>query len=80
MEALNILEQKVTELVAKVSDLQNQNEILCDEVESLREKNEILEDALLKNREDSDQEKELTKMVVDSLIQNVDSALNKQAE
>lgn len=80
MEALNILEQKVAELVTKVADLQNQNEILLNEVESLREKNEILEDALLKNREDSDQEKELTKMVVDSLIQNVDSALNKQAE
>ena len=78
MEVLTLLEQKVLLLVSKVSELNRQNELLKTENMDLKEKNDALEDALLLNTEEKGQEEELTRMVVDGLIQNVDSVLARQ--
>ena len=78
MEALTLLEQKVLLLVSKVSELNRQNELLKTENMDLKEKNDALEEALLLNTEEKGQEEELTRMVVEGLIQNVDSVLAKQ--
>lgn len=78
MEALTLLEQKVLLLVSKVSELNRQNELLKTENMDLKEKNDALEDALLLNTEEKGQEEELTRMVVEGLIQNVDSVLARQ--
>lgn len=78
MEALTLLEQKVLLLVSKVSELNRQNELLKTENMDLKEKNDALEEALLLNTEEKGQEEELTRMVVEGLIQNVDSVLTRQ--
>ena len=78
MEALTLLEQKVLLLVSKVSELNRQNELLKTENIDLKEKNDALEEALLSNTEEKGQEEELTKMVLEGLIQNVDSVLARQ--
>ncbi len=78
MEALTVLEQKVLLLVSKVSELNRQNELLKTENMDLKEKNDDLEEALLLNTEEKGQEEELTRMVVEGLIQNVDSVLARQ--
>ena len=78
MEALTLLEQKVLLLVSKVSELNRQNELLKTENMDLKEKNDALEEALLLNTEEKGQEEELTRMVVEGLIQNVDSVLARQ--
>ena len=78
MEALTLLEQKVLLLVSKVSELNRQNELLKTENIDLKEKNDVLEEALLLNTEEKGQEEELTRMVVEGLIQNVDSVLARQ--
>lgn len=78
MEALTLLEQKVLLLVSKVSELNRQNELLKTENIDLKEKNDALEEALLLNTEEKGQEEELTRMVVEGLIQNVDSVLARQ--
>ena len=78
MEALTVLEQKVLLLVSKVSELNRQNELLKTENMDLKEKNDALEEALLLNTEEKGQEEELTRMVVEGLIQNVDSVLTRQ--
>ena len=78
MEALTVLDQKVLLLVSKVSELNRQNELLKTENIDLKEKNDALEEALLLNTEEKGQEEELTRMVVEGLIQNVDSVLARQ--
>ena len=78
MEVLTLLEQKVLLLVSKVSELNRQNELLKTENMDLKEKNDALEEALLLNTEEKGQEEELTRMVVEGLIQNVDSVLARQ--
>ena len=78
MEVLTLLEQKVLLLISKVSELNRQNELLKTENIDLKEKNDALEEALLSNTEEKGQEEELTKMVLEGLIQNVDSVLARQ--
>jgi hypothetical protein len=80
MEALTILEQKVLMLVAKISEMNSQIANLKQEVMCLEEKNFALEEALLRSNQDVDQDKELTRMVVEGLIKNVDSVLTSACE
>ncbi len=80
MEALTILEQKVLMLVAKISEMNSQIENLKQEKMSLEDKNFALEEALLRSNQDVDQDKELTRMVVEGLIKNVDSVLTSACE
>ena len=80
MEALTILEQKVLMLVAKISEMNSQMANLKQEMICLEEKNFALEEALLRSNQDVDQDKELTRMVVEGLIKNVDSVLISACE
>jgi len=80
MEALTILEQKVLMLVAKISELNSQIENLKQDKMVLEDKNFALEEALLRSNQDVDQDKELTRMVVEGLIKNVDSVLTSSCE
>ena len=80
MEALTILEQKVLMLVAKISELNSQIENLKQDKMVLEDKNFALEEALLRSNQDVEQEKELTRMVVEGLIKNVDSVLTSACE
>ena len=80
MEALTILEQKVLMLVAKISEMNSQIANLKQEMICLEEKNFALEEALLRSNQDVDQDKELTRMVVEGLIKNVDSVLISACE
>ena len=80
MEALTILEQKVLMLVAKISELNSQIENLKQDKMVLEDKNFALEEALLRSSQDVDQDKELTRMVVEGLIKNVDSVLTSTCE
>ena len=80
MEALTILEQKVLMLVAKISELNSQIENLKTANMALEDKNFALEEALLRSNQDVDQDKELTRMVVEGLIKNVDSVLTAACE
>lgn len=80
MEALTILEQKVLMLVAKISEMNSQIANLKQEKMCLEDKNFALEEALLRSNQDVDQDKELTRMVVEGLIKNVDSVLTSSCE
>lgn len=88
MEALRILEEKVTLLVSgrkkdleTIAHLQDENSRLLMENEVLLEKVTKLEETLLSRDEDSlkvDEEREMTKLVVDDLIQHIDGILEKE--
>jgi hypothetical protein len=80
MEALTILEQKVLMLVAKISEMNSQIANLKQDIICLEDKNFALEEALLRNNQNVDQDKELTRMVVEGLIKNVDSVLTSACE
>lgn len=80
MEALAVLENKISELVELVSKLKKENTDLAAEKGKLQEELALLEGASLKDREKLDQEKELTKMAVDGLIKNIDSLVEGALE
>lgn len=87
MESLNILEQKVIailELVKakdeRILELMSENESIMMEKQQLAESLELLENSLLKgsqNIEEFHQERELTKMVVDGLINSIDKIVEQ---
>ena len=83
MDAFKILEEKVAVLIERlqqakqeVTHLTDENSRLAGENEQLVIKVKALEDALMVDTEridKLDQEKAITKMVVDDLIKNIDS-------
>lgn len=73
MEALAVLENKISELVGLVSKLKKENASLQAENRRLNEQLALLEGSNLKDREVLNQEKELTKMAVTGLIRNIDA-------
>ncbi len=73
MEVLGILEKKVSDLVCLVKELKMENATLQDENRQLKEKVDALETMVLKDKDELDQEKELTKLVVDGLIKSIDT-------
>jgi len=73
VEVLSLLEKKITELLNVVKDRNSRIAELTEENRQLREKNDVLETMVLKEKDELDQEKELTKLVVDGLIKNIDS-------
>lgn len=87
MESLNILEKKVVailELVKakdeKIMELMSTNEALVQEKQQLSEALELLENSVLKgsqNMEEFNQEREITKMVVDGLINSIDKIVEQ---
>lgn len=73
MDVLSLLEKRVIDLLKLVKDLKSENFKLSEEISQLKEKNEVLEMAILKDKDELDQEKELTKLVVDGLIKSIDN-------
>lgn len=78
MEALAILERKVTELLQLVKELKAEKNRLQGLNQELELKVEALEHSLLIDRQELDQEKELTKVFVDGLISNIDSLVQNE--
>jgi len=76
MDMLTVLEDKVLKLVAHVGTLKTENDHLTTENLQLREQVEALENLIMKDKSDVCQEKELTKLVVDGLIESIDSLVD----
>lgn len=81
METLNTLEQKVVSLITRIKELKAENEQLLNENTQLLAKIEMMEKSILsetKRTEELDQEKALTKLVVDDLIKSIDMLVEKE--
>lgn len=80
MEVLGILEKKVSDLVNLVKEIKFENSQLLEDNKHLRDKIESLEAVVLREKYELDQEKELTKMVVDGLIKNIDTIVESETQ
>lgn len=81
METLSILEKKVVSLIDTIKQLKAENDRLVEENAQLAERVIMLEGAVhadAKRTEELDQEKALTKMVVDDLIKSIDSLIESE--
>jgi hypothetical protein len=86
VEALGILEKKLASLVdlakklkEENQDLREKNCLLSEENLQLHEKLDFLESASVNKSDMLNQEKEITKMVVDGLIKNIDSLIESES-
>lgn len=79
MEVLSVLENKISELLELIKELRAKNAVLIKENQQLLEQIDSLETIILKDKEELDQEKELTKLVVDGIIKNIDSLKSEQS-
>ncbi len=78
METLSVLEKKVVSLIEIIKQLKAENARLVEENSQLAEKITMMQTVAsdeAKRAEEFDQEKALTKMVVDDLIKNIDSLI-----
>lgn len=85
METLQILEQKIAQLIALVKELQAQISALKSENLSLMQSNAELADELenvktsfIADQEVLEEEKALAKLAVDEIIKNIDSLVCNQ--
>jgi regulator of replication initiation timing len=85
METLQILEQKIAQLIALVKELQAQIKALKTENASLMQSNSELTDeleqvktSLMADQEVLEEEKALAKLAVDEIIKNIDSLVSNQ--
>lgn len=78
METLNILEQKLNQLMALVKELKAKNAALEEDNLQLMQKVDSLESALLQHDETLEQEKALTKSAVDELIKSIDLLVSNE--
>ncbi|MCL4380322.1 hypothetical protein M1466_02455 [Candidatus Dependentiae bacterium] len=78
MEALAILEKRVTDLLQLVKELKAHNTQLQTDNTALQAKVDSLENSLLTDRQELVQEKELTKLFVDGLINDIDSFVSAE--
>ena len=81
MDILQILENKIHSLLLLIKKLKEQNECLSNENVQLIAQIESMKNNMLKESHDMDEltkERELTKMVVDDLIRNIDSLVEKE--
>ncbi len=88
MEVLRVLEEKIAQLIQKkredaeqISLLKAQVKSLEDERERFLEERQKLEETLLlRSSKDAelDEEREIARMAVDELIQNIDSVLEQE--
>ncbi len=82
MEALKVLENKVSSLVKLVETLRADNDKLMKEREGLKTKNKTVEasrSADSKRMGELDKERELTKLAVDDLIKSINSLVEGEA-
>lgn len=75
MEALDILEKRVADLVALAGKLKQDNDSLSCENASLRQQLEELQMCVMEGKQENSQERELTRMMVDSIIKNIDTVV-----
>lgn len=75
MEMLDILEKRVLDLVALLNRFKQENENLSSENSSLRRQLEELQLCAMEGKQEVDQERELTRMMVDGIIKNIDSVV-----
>lgn len=83
METLSILEKKVVSLIDIIKQLKAENARLIEDNAQLASRLNILQGAVhedAKRVEELDQEKALTKMVVDDLIKNIDSLVEGEKQ
>ena len=85
METLQILEQKIAQLITLVKELQAQVRTLKTENTALMHSNTELADeledvktSLMTDQEVLEEEKALAKFAVDELIKNIDSLVSNQ--
>lgn len=85
METLHILEQKITQLIALVKELQAQIQELKAHNTTLVQKNadlvlelDSLKTAVISDQEIFAEEKALAKLAVDEIIKNIDSLVSNQ--
>lgn len=79
MEALDILERRVADLVALVGRLKQENENYARENAALRAQLEELQLCVMEGKQENTQERELTRMMVDSIIKNIDSVVDGES-
>lgn len=75
MESMQVLEQKIALLVAKIKDLQSQIGNLSQENSDLKHKLDALETTLLAGQESLEEEKAITKIAVEELIKSIESVI-----
>lgn len=83
LEKLNLLEKKILSLVELVKSEKALSAKLAEEKLNLATKLEIVENSLLKgtqNIEELNQERLLTKMVVDELINSIDKVVEQEPQ
>jgi FtsZ-binding cell division protein ZapB len=83
VETLSILEKKVVSLIDIIKQLKAENARLMEDNAQLASKISFLQGAVhedAKRVEELDQEKALTKMVVDDLIKNIDSLVEGEKQ
>ncbi len=85
METLQILEQKIAQLIALVKELYTQIKTLKTENTALMQSNvelahelEDMKASLLTGQEILEEEKALAKLAVDEIIKNIDSLVSNQ--
>ena len=83
MEVLTVLEKKVAFLIGTIKELKAENARLMEENAQFAAKLSTVEKSLLNDTqrvEELDQEKALTKMVVDDLIKSIDSLIESDEQ
>ncbi len=83
MNALQMLEAKIAQLVELVHELKKENSALQAENQLLLSEIESLESSVLKEAKALDQlqqEKEATKAVVDDLIKNINALVSNEVQ
>ena len=82
VEPLQALEHKVGQLVELIKKLQHDKQQLVQENSDLKEKLSCLENSLLQGSQNLatlNQEKELTKVVVDDLLESIDKLMASES-
>ncbi|HML19323.1 MAG TPA: cell division protein ZapB [Candidatus Dependentiae bacterium] len=83
METLSVLEKKVVSLIEIIKQLKAENARLTEENAQLADKITMMQTVAAdeaKRADEFDQEKALTKMVVDDLIKNIDSLIEGETQ
>lgn len=81
LEKLNVLEKKVASLIELIKAEKASNVLLMEENEVLSGRLEALENSLLKESksiEELNQERAMTRMMVDELISSIDKLVEEQ--
>lgn len=80
MNILEALEAKIASLIEVLKELKAENSRLIKENGQLIAKFETMEAAVRANDQRVEEEKALTKVVVDDLIKNIDSLMHEESQ